>query len=230
MPASSLLRTAIALSAAATIGLSGSAFAQDEQTSATPGAEVASTHPPVDFHEGTCTDVVLEPWYDTGNLTERPYNEVADQMREDLMIENPPADLDRNGNGVIDDDEIFGETAGGTATDTVWYLDTGVDSDFEGLFDNQNVLAVHLSPRDYEQIIACGEVGGAQYDERDRVIIPLNAVEGSGYSGFAVFGNDFSDLQTGIRVYLFVDDASTIPAAEATPAMATPENGTPTGG
>jgi len=270
MPSAKLLRSTLTLSAIAAIGFAGPVFAQDESAD----DAVASTNPPVDLHEGTCADPVLEPWFDGGNIVQRPYNEIADQMRADLssdvntdpnntegemtaqvdtngdgvIDESDDADLgtdnqnnnesrvsglealDTNGNGVVDDEELFGDVTGGAAPEMIWYNESGVESDFAGLFENQNILAIHESPKEYANILACGEVGGAEYQDKDRIIIPLNGAGGNNYQGFAVFGNNFSDNQTGIRVYLF-ESEMTAGTPMATPAAANEEmTGTPTGG
>jgi len=275
MPSAKLLRSTLTLSAIAAIGFAGPVFAQDESAD----DAVASTNPPVDLHEGSCADPVLEPWFDGGNIVQRPYSEIADQMRADLsdpansaentnegdmtaqvdtngdgvIDESDDADLgndtentnesriggiselDTNGNGVVDDEELFGDVTGGTAPEMIWYNESGVDSDFAGLFDNNNIIAIHESPKEYANILACGEVGGADYQDKDRIIIPMNGVGGNNYQGFAVFGNDFSENQTGIRVYLFEDQMTSSTPMAGTP-MATPAaanedmTGTPTGG
>lgn len=148
---------------------------------------------------------------------------------------------DTNGNGVLDDDEDINDNGvldvgfdadeDGTLGDdeiipaadaaavavnfpTVWKAEGEVDRDFDQLFENPMVVAVHQSAEQYGTIIACGNVSASNWDDEDQVVIGLAPVGDSGYYGYAVFERDtgnvpvFGENTTGVTVYLFQDLAT----------------------
>lgn len=226
-------RPALAIAAVAALGIAPLAVAQESSPEGTPSAD-AATLPPVDLHAGSCADPVLEPWADLGNVQRRDYAEVAEQLRDDLSggdadDATPAAEVDIDASGTIDDVEIFGEEMAADPPEAVWYAEGGVDADFAALFESEEegIIAVHRSPEEYETILACGDIAGLQHEDMRRVVVPLEGVGAGQYRGFAVFGNDFGDATSGVRVYLFEGaGAMASPEADVTGTMATPDAAT----
>lgn len=116
---------------------------------------------------------------------------------------------DENGDGVLDEDEVLvvDETAGTVARQPVTYTMEGeIESGYEPLFDQQNIIAIHQSSEEYENIVACGNLGGIDYEDEDEIAVGLRSVDGSGIRGYAVFEFDpaiFGDDVTAVTVYAF---------------------------
>ena len=116
---------------------------------------------------------------------------------------------DGNGDGVLDEDEVLvvDETAGATARQPVTYTMEGeISSGYGPLFDQQNIIAIHQSSEEYENIVACGNLGGVDYEDEDEIAIGLRSMDGSGIRGYAVFQFDpaiFGDDVTAVTVYVF---------------------------
>jgi hypothetical protein len=124
------------------------------------------------------------------------------------------AGVDADNNAALEDDEIV--PAGGAALvvsdpPTVWRAEGEIDADFDELFGEQQVIAVHQSAEQYETIIACGDVAAVDWEDQDEVTIGLRQVDDSGYYGYAVLERDtgnvpvFGENTTGVTVYLFED-------------------------
>ncbi|MBW3632295.1 MAG: hypothetical protein KY456_04615 [Chloroflexi bacterium] len=128
---------------------------------------------------------------------------------------------DANGNGVLDvgvdadddgtlnDEEFVAEDQGMTSLPprpTVYTAEGEIDSGFEPLLDQQNVIAVHQSSDQYETIVACGNVGGIEYEDGNEIVIGLTSVDGSQVRGYAVFEYDtavFGNDVTAVTVHVF---------------------------
>ena len=117
--------------------------------------------------------------------------------------------VDADNNGILDQNEIIAE---GEAANTVvnlpdFYTTQGdITAGFEPLFGQQNVIAVHESSQNYENIVACGNLGGVDYQDEEEIVIGLKAVDGSGIRGYAVFEFDpvlFGNDMTAVTVQLF---------------------------
>ena len=204
----------------------GSALAQQDT------ANLDLTGAPVHMHEGTCADPVLDPWDEIGRRQRQDYGDVGEEVDTDLtpegflsedtdddgvlddgedLNENGVLDtgVDADGDGTLTDDEIVaeGEAMVGIANRPNVYVANGeVDATFEAIFDQQNVIAVHESSEQYENIVACGNVGGIEYEDEEEVVIGLSAVDGSGVRGYAVFNFDpalFGNDVTVVDVFLF---------------------------
>lgn len=116
---------------------------------------------------------------------------------------------DDNGDGVLDEDEVLvvDEAAEAGARQPVTYTMEGeISSGYGPLFDQQNIIAIHQSSEEYENIVACGNLGGVDYEDEDEIAIGLRAMDGSGIRGYAVFEFDpavFGDDVTAVTVYAF---------------------------
>lgn len=163
---------------------------------------------------------------DEGFLTEDADNDGVLDDGEDLN-DNGILDtgIDENGDGVLDENEIAADgemMAPGLGQPAVYVLEGEIDSGFEPLFDQQNVIAVHQSSEQYENIVACGNLGGIEYQDEQEVVVGLRAGDGSGIRGFAVFEFDpaiFGEGFTAVTVYVFED----LPSQRENLVAATPE-------
>jgi len=106
--------------------------------------------------------------------------------------------FDENGDGVLDEAEVFGEDLNDDAQlgynelwspfpiQTVWKADAadlGVDG-AELVTEGPHVMLVHASAEDYDRILACGPI--LDLVEEDFVVVPLQPYAGSGYFGTAL--------------------------------------------
>ena len=133
------------------------------------------------------------------------------------------AGVDENDDGILDPDEIIPDTDAAVAPaeyPTVWKVDEEVDATFEELFgsdedddedlSNPGVIAIHQSPENYGNIVACAELAApGGWEDRDTVVLGLTPGEGSNFYGYAVFERDtgnipvFGENTTGVTVYVF---------------------------
>lgn len=188
----------------------GSALAQ-ETPSATGVMNLINA--PVDMHEGTCANPTLDPWTDLGQLQRQG----VDNSDDDGLLDNIGLGDDEEGflteddgnDGVLDEDEVVvdDEVSVAPAGQPVTYtLEGEIESGFGPLFDQQNIIAIHQSSEEYENIVACGNLGGVDYEDEDEIAIGLRAMDGSGIRGYAVFEFEpaiFGDDVTAVTVYVF---------------------------
>ncbi len=203
------------------------ALAQD----ATPaGFDPNLVNPPFAIYTGTCTDLSAKPDYELGRLLRLPYGS------DTRVGENPATPLaegaflgeDANGNGELDEGEDVNQNG---------QLDEGIDEDGDGILDETEIvergpIAPFLlagqgeADVNFEDLqgaphavvvlagdeapgtpVSCGEVGGVTQD--DQLVIALEAVNRSGYYGYAVLeqDTDFASVpnqsMTVVTVYLF---------------------------
>jgi hypothetical protein len=106
------------------------ALAQDDT------AAIDLTNAPVDMHEGTCADPVLDPWDEIGRLNRRLLGEAYDPYAPDTAYgvygddEFLSEDLDED--GILDD----GEDLDGDGV-----LDFGIDANDDGVLNGEEVIA-----------------------------------------------------------------------------------------
>lgn len=187
----------------------GSAVAQE----ATPATGAMSlVNAPVDMHQGTCANPTLDPWTDLGQLQRQG----VDTTEDDGLLDNIGlADdleglLTEDGNdGVLDKDEVVVEDevkVALTGQPVTYTLEGEIESGLGPLFDQQNIIAIHQSSEQYETIVACGNLGGVDYEDEDEIAIGLRSMDSSGIRGYAVFEFDpaiFGDGVTAVTVYVF---------------------------
>jgi hypothetical protein len=139
------------------------------------------------------------------------------------------AGIDADGNGVLADDEIVGEGKAMVAVvdlPTVWKVEGEIDEDFDELFGEPQVIAVHESAEAYANIVACADLNAVDWEDSDDIVLGLGPVNGSGFYGYVVLERDtgnfpiFGENTTGVTVFVFQN----LPTqrqermAEATPA------------
>lgn len=122
------------------LALAGSPGALAQTTS----APVVLTGSPVDLHDGSCANPIVEPEFPLGSLEPEPYAQAIDDFRRDALDEDVPADVqvpgvapalideDLDNDGVLDADEDL---------DADGVLDVGFDADEDGALAEDELLA-----------------------------------------------------------------------------------------
>jgi hypothetical protein len=155
--------------------------AQTATPQATPGGPSAGY--PVAIHNGTCNNITAEPAWKLDDAT---------------------------GVGISDNGKTP-DTLGTAQGAPVLESSTKIDVKLDDLGSGPHVVAVHASAEKYNDIIACGTIGGVK--DNGKVVIPLVPVNGSTVVGIAILDEDNSGVlglgkdQTQVTVYLF-DQAS----------------------
>jgi len=113
--------------------------------------------------------------------------------------------------------EAAGDTVG--ATEDLYPIDisvTTVDAKLSDIANGDTAINVHESTDNIQNYIACGNIGGTMYG--DNLVIGLETLNDSGYSGVAVL--TATGDQTQVTVYLGegLSGGGEAPSAEATPA------------
>lgn len=164
---------------------------------------------PVDIHSGTCEDLVAEPAFDGGQITETTTDDIwnDDQLQAGIFEDQAlgASGVDFNGDGQLQEDEVI-------TPDGVNAPAGKAEND---LGDSVNTsepfaVAVHQSPDAYDTIIACGSLQGAQESDGNS-IVQLQPVGDSGIFGFSVLTDDTSSMTT------YVFQPNTEPIQGSTP-------------
>jgi hypothetical protein len=217
-----LIASAIALGAVP-------ALAQDD----TRAGRLDLLNAPVEMHAGTCADIILDPWDAVARLQRQDYPGVPENLQGELVpvsdrvlltedlnddgILDVGEDLNNNdvldegidldGDAVLDAEEIGVEDVVAIPLLPIIYSAHGtIDAPFAPIFNQPNVIAVHKSSEEYATIVACGNVGGIEFEGQDEVVVGLAPVNDSGVRGYAVFEYDsvlFGDDRTEVTAYLF---------------------------
>lgn len=137
----------------------------------------AATTPshPSHIHAGTCDD--LDP------------NPAAPLKNIELRVDDDD-----------DDDGATGEPVGVLTAAPVLHADSeDVDMSWDDMLAESHALNVHESDENVQNYIACGDIGGVVVD--DKLVIALNPLNDSGYSGIAILEKDDDD-NVDVEVYL----------------------------
>ncbi len=151
---------------------------------------------PVTINTGTCNQIG-EVVYEVG--TAEP---------------NPAAGVLGGDDELIDEDEAADEAEPEVPLGiNVWKTESEIDTTFDELLDGQFIVAVSESEEINTNYLACGTITGAGFedDEDGQMVVGIQALDGSGVSGFAVFEQDtqminiFGEDKSGVTAYLFHD-------------------------
>ncbi len=185
---------AVALALLLTGGVRG--LAQDQPT---PSPMVIPVTPhPAAIHQGTCTQPVAEPAYDFGNV-------------------GPPTN---EGGQPFGPQDIKGQITGPALLTATAQMAFNLN-DFLGA-GQPTVILIHESSQNYNNILACGEIGGPLIDGTLHVgIRPLN---NSGFAGIAELDSDGDN--TNGTIWMMTEVQSLSGGQQATPAP----QGSPTPG
>jgi len=171
-----------------------------------------------------------EPVEDAAEAAAAVGEEISDELAEAdaVAIEEPASALiedELEGDVALDEEEEDPAAATGPAVRPIapaFYVAEGeVDAGFEPLFDQRNVIAVHRSAGEYDEIVACGGLGGVAYEGEEEVVVGMAPVDGSGIRGYAVFESDpalFGEDVTAVTVHIFENLPTQRDRAAATPA------------
>ncbi|MGC4108190.1 MAG: hypothetical protein QM753_17840 [Thermomicrobiales bacterium] len=98
------------------------------------------------------------------------------------------------------------DTVGGSTASSVSEASDTIKAKLDDLGKEPYVIAVHASATDYGTIVACGAIRGPKVD--GKLVVALEAVNGSGVTGIATFDEDKSGVlnlgsdEIAITVYL----------------------------
>lgn len=110
---------------------------------------------------------------------------------------NPAQPLDNIEPRLNDDDED-NDPQGVLTAPRVLYSESDVDMKMDDILAESHSINIHESTDQIQNYIACGSIGGIKVD--DEIIIGLQGVNDSGYSGVAILESDGDN--TKVKVYL----------------------------
>lgn len=172
MGISSIRRLVVGGVLAAAIGMGGAMGMSAQDSTPSDGH-------PMHIHAGTCADFDPSPAVGLYNLL--------------------PIGVER------DDDGEIAETPEVRGTLTVGDVTYSETDDIEFTWDDMlgapHAIVVHESDEYMENYIACGDIGGVVFDDGEEMVIGIQPVGDSGYSGIGMLSSD-DDGELDVEVYL----------------------------